>query len=100
MAAERVLCKAGLWVLAACMILSLQGAEAQTNTTSTGVPGWGVALLVLTSLILASMLASLCCLPLMCKSSGGDSHCGFSLGKCKSSPCPGPLSPEPPILDW
>ncbi|PIO33488.1 hypothetical protein AB205_0013100 [Aquarana catesbeiana] len=80
MASERLVCKVGLWVLAACMVLSLQGAEAQTNSTNTGVPGWGIALLVLTSLILASMLCSLCCVPLLCKS-GGDSHCGFSLSK-------------------
>ncbi|MEE6506094.1 hypothetical protein FKM82_007502 [Ascaphus truei] len=81
MASERSLSKVSTWVVAACLILSLQGAEAQTNTTVTGVPGWGVALLVLTSLILASLLCSLCCVPLLCRSSGGGSHCGFSLSK-------------------
>ncbi|KAM4642853.1 uncharacterized protein O3C94_017128 [Discoglossus pictus] len=79
MAFEQTLCKSGLVLVAVCMMLTLQGTEAQTNST-TGVPGWGVALLVLTSLILASLLCSLCCVPLLCKKHGGD-HCGFSLGK-------------------
>ncbi|CAH2313895.1 Hypothetical predicted protein [Pelobates cultripes] len=39
------------------------------------VPGWGIALLVLVSIILACLLLSMCCLPfLCCRSSSGDNN--------------------------
>ncbi|KAG8553033.1 hypothetical protein GDO81_003231 [Engystomops pustulosus] len=62
MAAGRTVCKAGVWLLAAYVILSLQGADAQTNTTTgPAVPGWGIALLVLMSIFLAGILFCVCC---------------------------------------
>ncbi|XP_077148649.1 uncharacterized protein LOC143809459 [Ranitomeya variabilis] len=74
MAADRSHRQAVLWFLAFILIFTLQGTDAQTNTTTTGVPGWGIALLVLTALTLASLLCCLICLPLVYKYFGQDSQ--------------------------
>ncbi|OCT67942.1 hypothetical protein XELAEV_18039240mg [Xenopus laevis] len=83
MASEGILCKAGLWALAVCMVLSLHGpvAEAQTNCSSSYVPPWGIALLVLTSILLAALLCSLFCVPFLCKKSCSCCQSGFSFSK-------------------
>ncbi|KAM4641772.1 uncharacterized protein O3C94_016094 [Discoglossus pictus] len=81
MAMEKTLCKAGMLVLAVCMMMNLQPTEAQNTTTNNTVPGWGIALLVLTALILAFLLCSLCLLPCLCRSGSDSCQSGFSIGK-------------------
>ncbi|KAG9463238.1 hypothetical protein GDO78_022153 [Eleutherodactylus coqui] len=82
MAAERVMGKSGLLLLALCAALSLQVAEA-ANCTYSGTPGWAIAVIVMLALLLASLLCSCCLAPLctgMCRKDDGC-QTGISFGK-------------------
>ncbi|KAM4020932.1 uncharacterized protein ACNLHF_001122 [Anomaloglossus baeobatrachus] len=74
-------------------LLTLHNAGAQTtNTTAPPVPGWGIALLVMMSIMAAFALVSIIFLPLWCRNTQDDCQDGISFysphGLCRPRrPC-------------
>ncbi|KAM5146915.1 proline-rich protein 9 [Mantella aurantiaca] len=79
MDSEALRCKAAMLLGAICMLLSVQGVGAQVQyTNSTGVPGWGIALLTMMSIMTVIVLCLMMIIPCWCRKTKDDCQNGIS----------------------
>ncbi|XP_077137676.1 uncharacterized protein LOC143803794 [Ranitomeya variabilis] len=69
---------ASVLLAGACVLFSLHNAGAQTTNSTVPVPGWGIALLVMMSIMAAFVLVSMIFIPLWCRNTEDDCQDGIS----------------------